>query len=55
MEFYNDVFDPEKGKIKGSVEDNEKENGTVARIEKDGFTRNGKILRQAEVIVVKND
>ena len=55
VEFYNDVFDHEKGKIKGSVEDNEKENGTVARIEKDGFTRNGKILRQAEVIVVKND
>lgn len=55
VEFYDGAFDPAKGKIKGSVADTEKENGTVAKIEKPGFTRNGKILRPAEVIVVKND
>ena len=55
VEFYNGVFDSAKGKIKGSVADSEKEDGTVASIEKDGFVRNGKILRPAEVIVVKND
>ena len=55
VEFPNDVFDPAKGKITDSVVDSEKENGVVASIVKDGFIRNGKILRLAEVIVVKND
>lgn len=55
VEFENDIFDPAKGNIKGSVANSEKEDGTVASIQKDGFCRNGKILRPAEVIVVKND
>ncbi|MBO4821667.1 MAG: nucleotide exchange factor GrpE [Prevotella sp.] len=55
VEFYNGVFDPAKGQIKGSVADSEKEDGTIASIVKEGFIRNGKLLRPAEVIVVKNE
>ncbi len=52
--FENGKYDPSKAKIVGSVVDNDKEDGTVARIEKDGFIRNDKLLRIAEVTIVKN-
>ena len=52
--FENGKYDASKAKIVGSVVDNEKEDGTVARIEKDGFIRNDKLLRMAEVTIVKN-
>ncbi len=52
--FENGKYDASKAKIVGSVVDNDKEDGTVARIEKDGFIRNDKLLRMAEVTIVKN-
>ena len=52
--FENGKYDASKAKIVGSVVDNDKEDGTVARIEKDGFIRNEKLLRMAEVTIVKN-
>ena len=52
--FENGKYDASKAKIVGSVVDNDKEDGTVARIEKDGFIRNDKLLRMVEVTIVKN-
>lgn len=52
--FENGKYDASKAKIVGSVVDNDKEDGIVARIEKDGFIRNDKLLRMAEVTIVKN-
>lgn len=54
VEFENGMFDASKAKIKGTVVDNEKEDGTVTTIVKDGFYRKDKLLRMAEVFVVKN-
>ena len=34
--------------------DAEKPNGYILSIEKEGFTRNGHMLRRAEVVIVKN-
>ncbi len=53
--FEDGVFDEAKAKVVGTVADNEKEDGKVASIVKDGFIRNGKLLRMAEVMLVKND
>jgi molecular chaperone GrpE (heat shock protein) len=55
VEFPNGVFDATKAKIVGTVKDDEKPDGTVASISRDGFYRKEKLLRQAEVIVVKNN
>ena len=55
IEFPNGNFDAAKGKIVGTVADEEKEDGQVASIARDGFYRKDKLLRQAEVIVVKNN
>ena len=52
--FENGTFDASKAKIVDTVVDNEKEDGTVASIVKDGFVRKDRILRMAEVCVVKN-
>ncbi len=52
--FDNGEFDASKAKIVGTVEDNEKKDGTVAQIEKDGFVRKDRLLRMAEVKIVKN-
>ncbi len=54
VDFENGVFDATKGKMGGYVADNEKEEGVVANIVKDGFVRKGRILRMADVNVVKN-
>ena len=55
IEFPGGVFDAAKGKIVGTVADPEKEDGMVAAITRDGFYRKDKLLRQAEVTVVKNN
>ena len=55
VEFENGEFDATKGKIVGNIADEEKEDGMVASIEKDGFYRKQKLLRPAEVIIVKNN
>ena len=55
IEFADGVFDAVKGKIVGTVVDNEKEDGVVANIVRDGFYRKDKLLRMAEVQVVKNN
>lgn len=55
VEFPGGVFDAAKGKVVGTVADSEKEDGTVVRIERDGFCRKDKLLRMADVIVVKNE
>ena len=54
IEFPNGEFDAAKGKIVGTVTDNEKPEGSVASIKRDGFYRKEKLLRPAEVLVVKN-
>ena len=38
----------------GTEPDPSKEDGTIVSIEKNGYTRNGHVVRPAEVIVVKN-
>ena len=55
LTFDKGVFDAAKGKIVGNVADEEKEDGLVASIVKDGFIRKDKLLRKAEVLVVKNN
>ena len=47
-------FDAVKAKIVGTEANEEKADGTVLRIVRDGFYRKDRLLRQAEVIVVKN-
>lgn len=54
IEFPNGEFDAAKGKIVGTVADEEKPEGSVASIRRDGFYRKDKLLRPAEVLVVKN-
>ncbi|MBO4850968.1 MAG: nucleotide exchange factor GrpE [Prevotella sp.] len=54
VSFPDGVFNAAKGKIVGSVADEEKEDGKVASIVKDGFIRKDKLLRMAEVLLVKN-
>ena len=54
IEFPDGVFDAAKGKIVGTVADEEKAEGSVAAIKRDGFYRKDKLLRPAEVLVVKN-
>ena len=54
IDFPDGVFDAAKGKIVGTVVDEEKPDGTVAAITRDGFYRKEKLLRMAEVTVVKN-
>ena len=54
VEFPDDVMDASKAKIVGTEPSEEKEDGTVLRIRRDGFMRKDKLLRKAEVILVKN-
>ena len=55
IEFPEGKFDATKAKIVGTEADPEKEDGTVLRVEREGFYRKEKLLRQAEVTVVKNN
>ena len=34
--------------------DSSRKNGEIISIEKDGYTRNGHLIRRAEVVIVKN-
>ncbi len=54
IDFPEGEFDAVKGKVVGTEADEEKADGTVLRIVRDGFQRKEKLLRQAEVILVKN-
>lgn len=54
VEFPGDVMDASKAKIVGSEPNEEKEDGAVLRIKRDGFVRKDKLLRKADVILVKN-
>jgi molecular chaperone GrpE (heat shock protein) len=54
VSFPDDDFDATKAKIVGTEPDEEKADGKVLRIVRDGFYRKDRLLRQAEVIVVKN-
>ena len=54
IEFPEGEFDATKGKIVGTVADAEKAEGSVAEIRREGYYRNEKLLRPAEVLVVKN-
>ena len=55
VDFPNGVMDASKAQIVGTEPDDEKEEGTVLRIKRDGFYRKEKLLRKAEVVLVKND
>ena len=54
VEFEDDVFDAAKGKIVGSVPNENKPDGVVDHIQRDGFYRKERLLRPAEVVLVKN-
>ena len=55
INFPNGVFDAAKGQIVGTEADDEKEDGVVLKITRDGFMRKEKLLRKADVVVVKNN
>ena len=55
VNFPNGVMDATKAQIVGAEPDEEKEEGTVLRVQRDGFVRKDKLLRKAEVVLVKND
>ncbi len=55
VNFPNGVMDATKAQIVGAEPDEEKEEGTVLRVKRDGFFRKDKLLRKAEVVLVKND
>ena len=55
VEFPNHAMDASKAQIVGTEPDDEKEEGSVLRIKRDGFMRKDKLLRKADVILVKND
>ena len=55
IDFPNGVMDASRAQIVGSEPDDEKEEGTVLRIQRDGFFRKEKLLRKADVILVKNN
>ena len=55
IDFSNGVMDASRAQIVGSEPDEEKEEGTVLRIQRDGFFRKEKLLRKADVILVKNN
>ena len=52
--FKDGVFDPTVANIAGTVSNSEKEDGIVDSIKRDGFYRKDRLLRKADVIVVKN-
>ncbi|MCD8206428.1 MAG: nucleotide exchange factor GrpE [Bacteroidales bacterium] len=54
IEFPNGVATLDDCTVTDTAPDSKKENDTIVSIEKPGFRRNGKLLRRAEVIVVKN-
>ena len=54
MSFDDGMSNDDLCSVTDTEPDPEKPNGFIISIEKDGFTRNGHLLRRAEVIIVKN-
>ena len=48
-------FDPNWHEAISMMEDQEKENDTIAQVVQTGYVRNGRLLRAARVVVVKNE
>ncbi len=55
VSFKDNIYDPTVAKVVGTVANSEKEDGVVDHIKLDGFYRKDKLLRMAEVVVVKNN
>lgn len=54
IEFENNMSNDDSCTIVETDPDPSKQEGTIISIEKEGYTRNGHILRRAEVVTVKN-
>ena len=52
--FDNGMSDDDLCSVTDTEPDADKPNGFILSIEKDGYTRNGHMLRHAEVVIVKN-
>ena len=52
--FDDDMSNDDLCSVTDTEPDAEKPNGYILSIEKEGFTRNGHMLRRAEVVIVKN-
>lgn len=52
--FDNGMSDDDLCSVTDTEPDADKPNGFILSIEKDGYTRNGHMLRRAEVVIVKN-
>lgn len=54
MEFENNISVPEWCSVSDTEPDSSKQNGEIVSIEKNGYLRDGRLLRSAEVVIVKN-
>lgn len=55
ISFGNERPDAERANIIGTEPDEERPEGAVLRVERDGFQRRGHILRKADVIIVSKE
>lgn len=54
IEFYSGMVDDDLCTTVETEPDASRKNGEIISIEKDGYTRNGHLIRRAEVVIVKN-
>ena len=54
IEFESGMVDDDLCATVETEPDSSRKNGEIISIEKDGFTRNGHLIRRAEVVIVKN-
>lgn len=54
IEFENGLVDDDVCTTIETEPDSNRKNGEIISIEKDGYTRNGHLIRRAEVVIVKN-
>lgn len=54
IEFETDMVDDDLCTTVETEPDSTRKNGEIISIEKDGYTRNGHLIRRAEVVIVKN-
>lgn len=54
IEFETGMVDDDLCTTVETEPDSTRENGEIISIEKDGYTRNGHLIRRAEVVIVKN-
>lgn len=54
IEFESGMVDDDLCTTVETEPDSSRKNGEIISIEKDGFTRNGHLIRRAEVVIVKN-